>query len=106
MPAVQKRFLIAGTATAAGVVAAYRNDLTQLEFDAFSALGPFLRLLDAESSHDVAVWTAKYGIVPREKRPDNQSLGVSVWGRDFPNPIGLLNMLQATCLDAGNKGTL
>lgn len=84
-----KRFLIAGAATSAGIVAAYRNDLTQLQFDTFSAFGPFLRLLDAESSHNVAIWTAKHGIVPRDRRPDSQSLGVSVWGRDFPNPIGL-----------------
>lgn len=84
----QKRLLIGGTATAAGFVAAYRNDLTQLQFDTFSAFGPFLRLLDAESSHNVAVWTAKYGIVPRDRRPDITSLGVSVWGREFPNPIG------------------
>lgn len=80
--------MIGGTATAAGFVAAYRNDLTQLQFDTFSAFGPFLRLLDAESSHNVAVWTAKYGIVPTDRRPDITSLGVSVWGREFPNPIG------------------
>ncbi|KAL3159227.1 Dihydroorotate dehydrogenase (fumarate) [Trebouxia sp. C0010 RCD-2024] len=84
-----KRILIGGTATAAGFVAAYRNDLTQLQFDTFSAFGPFLRLLDAESSHNVAMWTAKHGIVPRDRRPDITSLGVSVWGREFPNPIGL-----------------
>ena len=84
----QKRLLIGGTATAAGFVAAYRNDLTQLQFDTFSAFGPFLRLLDAESSHNVAVWTAKRGIVPRDRRPDITCLGVSVWGREFPNPIG------------------
>ena len=90
---MQKRFLIAGTATAASIVAAYRNDLTQLQFDTFSAFGPFLRLLDAETSHDVAIWTAKYGIVPRDRRPDHASLGVSVWGRDFPNPIGIAAVL-------------
>ena len=89
---LQKRFLIAGAATSAGIVAAYRNDLTQLQFDTFSAFGPFLRLLDAESSHNVAIWTAKYGIVPRDRRPDSQSLGVSVWGRDFPNPIGMMTI--------------
>lgn len=89
---MQKRFLIAGAATSAGIVAAYRNDLTQLQFDTFSAFGPFLRLLDAESSHNVAIWTAKHGIVPRDRRPDSQSLGVTVWGRDFPNPIGMMTV--------------
>lgn len=89
---LQKRILIGGTATAAGFVAAYRNDLTQLQFDTFSAFGPFLRLLDAESSHNVAVWTAKHGIVPRDRRPDIASLGISVWGREFPNPIGKLSV--------------
>ena len=90
---LQKSILIGGTATAAGVVAAYKNDLTQLQFDTFSAFGPFLRLLDAESSHNVAVWTAKHGIVPRDRRPDITSLGISVWGREFPNPIGIYSLL-------------
>ena len=46
-------------------MAAYRHDLTQLQFDFFSALGPFLRLLDAETSHNVAIWTAQHGITPQ-----------------------------------------
>lgn len=63
--ALQRRVLIGSAAATAGVVAAYRNDLTQLQFDFFSALGPFLRLLDAETSHNVAIWTAKQGITPQ-----------------------------------------
>ena len=63
--ALQRRVLIGSAAATAGVVAAYRHDLTQLQFDFFSALGPFLRLLDAETSHNVAIWTAKQGITPQ-----------------------------------------
>ena len=63
--ALQRRVLIGSAAATAGVVAAYRHDLTQLQFDFFSALGPFLRLLDAETSHNVAIWTAQHGITPQ-----------------------------------------
>lgn len=61
----------------------------KLQFDFFSALGPFLRLLDSETSHDVAIWTAKHGIVPRETRPELPSLAVQAWGHSFSNPIGV-----------------
>ena len=98
---MQKRFLIGSTAAGAGIVAAYRNDLTQLQFDTFSAFGPFLRLLDAETSHDVAIWTAKHGIVPRDHRPDSPALGVSVWGKDFPNPIGVAASCSQTWMAIG-----
>ena len=93
---LQKRFLIGSTAAAAGVVAAYHKDLTQLHFDTFSALGPFLRLLDAETSHNVGMWTAGHGILPRDRRPDSPSLAISVWGRDFPNPIGTINDIEVS----------
>lgn len=84
-----RRVLIGSAAATAGVVAAYRNDLTQLQFDFFSALGPFLRLLDAETSHNVAIWTAKQGITPQETRPDPPCLAVTLWGQTFSNPVGL-----------------
>ena len=94
---LQKRLLIGTTAAGAGVVAAYHNDLTQLHFDTFSALGPFLRLLDSETSHDVGMWTAGHGILPRDRRPDSPSLALSVWGREFPNPIGTCTPAMQFC---------
>ncbi|XP_071785480.1 dihydroorotate dehydrogenase (quinone), mitochondrial-like isoform X2 [Asterias amurensis] len=46
-------------------------------------------LLNAESAHRFAVKTASWGLVPRNSFVDPPSLGVSVWGRHFSNPVGL-----------------
>ncbi len=90
---------------------------SELSFAASAAATPLLRLLDAESAHRLAVWAAAHGLVPRERRPDPPSLQVrrrarlrmrarmhaplrpadaaaaraqtTLWGRRFPNPLGL-----------------
>ncbi|EFN56854.1 hypothetical protein CHLNCDRAFT_22067 [Chlorella variabilis] len=54
-----------------------------------SAAGPLVRLLDAESSHRFGILAAKLGLFPRETRPDPPSLRTTVWGRQFPNPLGV-----------------
>lgn len=36
----------------------------------------------------VGILAAKLGFFPRETRPDPPSLRTTVWGREFPNPIG------------------
>jgi len=74
---------------AAGALALYRHDPKQLHFDAVSATGPALRLLDAETAHNLGLWAARMGLFPRETRPDPPSLAVEVWGRRFPNPLGV-----------------
>ncbi|KAL4443365.1 hypothetical protein ABPG75_011102 [Micractinium tetrahymenae] len=68
---------------------AYRNDLKQLEFDLASATGPLVRLFDVETSHKMGILAAKLGFFPRETRPDPPSLRTTVWGREFPNPLGV-----------------
>lgn len=80
-------FVSAGAATA--TVTMYRNDPKQLHFDVISAAGPFVRLLDPETAHIVGIWAAKAGFFPRETRPDPPSLTTTVWGREFPNPLGM-----------------
>lgn len=49
-----------------------------------------MRLLDAETSHNVGLLAARWGLLPRETRPDPPSLHTTVWGRKFPNPLGKL----------------
>eukprot|EP00890_Picochlorum_soloecismus_P006206 jgi/Picsp_1/6587/NSC_03930-R1_dihydroorotate dehydrogenase len=87
--AIVRRIAYLSAGAVAGTAAVYRNDLKQLEFDAVSSLGPGLRLLDAERAHKVGIWAAKTGLFPRETRPDPESLSISVWGKDFSNPVGL-----------------
>ncbi|MCX7363107.1 MAG: quinone-dependent dihydroorotate dehydrogenase [Alphaproteobacteria bacterium] len=48
-----------------------------------------LSRLDAEAAHGLAIRALKTGLVPGDRRPDPPSLGVEVWGRRLPNPIGL-----------------
>ena len=48
-----------------------------------------LSRLDAETAHGLAIRALKTGLVPGDHRPDPPSLGVEVWGRRLPNPIGL-----------------
>jgi hypothetical protein len=50
--------------------------------------GPLVRLLDAERAHQVGIMAARLGLFPRETRPDPPSLRTTVWGREFPNPLG------------------
>jgi dihydroorotate dehydrogenase len=82
-----------GAGAATGVALIYRNDPKQLHYDLVTAAGPLLRLLDAETAHNVGIWAASSAAAglafPRETRPAPPSLATTVWGRAFPNPIGL-----------------
>src|SRR5260370_6941830 len=48
-----------------------------------------LSRLDAETAHGLALKALKSGLTPGDRRPDPPSLGVTIWGRQLPNPIGL-----------------
>ncbi|MBL0899581.1 MAG: dihydroorotate dehydrogenase (quinone), partial [Reyranella sp.] len=48
-----------------------------------------LSRLDAEIAHGLAIRALKSGLIPGDRRVDPPSLGVKVWGRSLPNPIGL-----------------
>ena len=41
-----------------------------------------------ETSHKFGILAARLGLFPRETRPDPPSLRTTVWGREFPNPLG------------------
>lgn len=84
-----RRLSIVGAGAAAGLALAWRDDLKQLQFEAVSATGPLVRLLDAETAHNVGIWATKHGLLPVETRAEPASLATTVWGRDFKNPIGV-----------------
>ncbi len=51
---------------------------------------PIMHKMDPETSHKFAIWCAKYGLVPSEKRPPTSDLlKVSLWGKQLDNPLGL-----------------
>ena len=85
----QRRLAYVAAGAAAGSLAVYRHDPKQLHFDVISAAGAAVRLLDPVTAHLVGIWGAKAGFFPRETRPDPPSLATTVWGRHFPNPIGV-----------------
>ncbi|KAK8945438.1 hypothetical protein KSP40_PGU011408 [Platanthera guangdongensis] len=58
-------------------------------FTATKLVNPFFALLDAEFAHRLAVLAASQHLLPKEKRPDPDVLGLEIWGRKFRNPVGL-----------------
>ncbi|BFZ13211.1 hypothetical protein BsWGS_16250 [Bradybaena similaris] len=50
---------------------------------------PLFHLLPPETAHNLSIKLAKFKIVPRAQTLDSPSLKTVVWGRSFPNPIGL-----------------
>jgi hypothetical protein len=73
---------------AGGAVAFYTTAPVETQFNMISALGPAFRLLDPETTHNLGIEAAKYGLFPKETRPDPAVLRSTVWAREFKNPIG------------------
>ncbi len=56
---------------------------------AFRFVRPLLGLLDPEVAHGLTLGALARGFGPRGGAPDDPILAVRLWGRDFPNPVGL-----------------
>ena len=53
-------------------------------------LGQSLLLaLPPERAHDLAIKGLELGLYPRADRPDDERLGQTLFGLDFPNPVGM-----------------
>jgi dihydroorotate dehydrogenase len=55
----------------------------------FSLIGPVVRCLDPERAHGLAISALKTGLVPSSRIVTDSVLNIDLWGRNFPNPIGL-----------------
>ena len=55
----------------------------------YRALWPFLKCLDPETAHGLAIFALKRGLVPKARPADDPRLRQRLWGRDFANPVGL-----------------
>jgi dihydroorotate dehydrogenase len=66
-----------------------------------SALLPLLRRMDAERSHDLALFALRRGLVGRDATPDDPALAITVLGRRFGNPIGLAAGFDKNAVAAG-----
>jgi len=56
---------------------------------AFDLTLPLLRLLPPETAHRTSIVALRAGIAPGPAEPDPPSLGIALWGWEFPNPVGL-----------------
>ncbi|MCL2469693.1 MAG: quinone-dependent dihydroorotate dehydrogenase [Alphaproteobacteria bacterium] len=70
--------------------------------DPYPLIRPLLFKLDPEDAHMLTVQMLKYGLGPGFYGPDDPILRSTLFGMDFPNPVGLAAGLdkQATCPDA------
>ncbi|KAJ3269895.1 Dihydroorotate dehydrogenase (quinone), mitochondrial [Terramyces sp. JEL0728] len=50
---------------------------------------PLMHTLDPEDSHNISIWTAKYGLVPKDVTKDAELLKVKIWNKEITNPVGL-----------------
>jgi dihydroorotate dehydrogenase len=50
---------------------------------------PFLRTLDPEKAHELTLKALESGFYPRSMEADDPRLAQSLWGMNFPNPIGI-----------------
>ena len=57
--------------------------------DLYRIAGPLLRTLPPETAHRLALAALAAGLVPHARAPDDPRLQVELFGRRFPNPIGL-----------------
>jgi dihydroorotate dehydrogenase len=55
----------------------------------FDLAAPLLRQLPPEAAHRATLRALSNGIAPRRSPADPERLRVRLWGRDFPNPVGL-----------------
>jgi len=57
--------------------------------DPYCLAGHFIRLLDPETAHGLAIRALQAGLVPRPTTFESPALEQSVWGLPFTNPVGL-----------------
>ncbi len=57
--------------------------------DWYGPIGRLLRLLPPEAAHALSLRALTLGVGPAPAAADDPILAVRLWGRDFPNPIGL-----------------
>lgn len=50
---------------------------------------PLLRCFEPERAHSLSIKALKCGLGPKVSGPDDPFLAISLWGLDFPNPVGL-----------------
>jgi len=55
----------------------------------FSIARPFLYKLSPEGAHNLSLAALRLGLGPKHRATGGDALKVTLWGREFPNPVGL-----------------
>jgi dihydroorotate dehydrogenase len=50
---------------------------------------PLLFALEPEQAHELTLKSLEAGVYPRSSHADDPRLGLTLWGLDFPNPLGI-----------------
>ena len=60
-----------------------------------------LGLTDPETAHVLSLWALAHNLAPVQKGADDPILATRIWGRDFPNPVGLAAGFDKDAVAAG-----
>lgn len=71
--------------------AAVYGPWTEIKFRSASIMGKAFQYMDPETAHDWAIWAAENNFLPKDFEEDPKMLHVTLWGREFRNPIGPTN---------------
>ncbi len=55
----------------------------------FPLVRPFLYLVSPETAHNLSLAALAWGFGPRFNTPADPGLAITLWGKHFPNPLGL-----------------
>jgi dihydroorotate dehydrogenase len=58
----------------------------------FDLARPVLLSFEPETAHELSLKALERGVHPRQLGPDDPRLAQSLFGLDFPNPIGIAAM--------------
>ena len=58
-------------------------------FDTWRLVGPMVGLIEPERAHDLTIRAVEAGLARRRAPGNSPALAVSLFGLDFPNPLGL-----------------
>lgn len=55
----------------------------------YAVARPFLKLVQPETAHGLTLWALRKGLAGHAAPPEMAALRQDIWGRVFPNPVGL-----------------
>jgi dihydroorotate dehydrogenase len=61
----------------------------QTPMNLFAVARPFMYQLSPECAHNLSLTALRWGFGPKFPATDDAALKITVWGQEFPNPLGL-----------------